>query len=159
MTITIRRAEPGDLELLGHLGAILMQTHFAFDRLRFLAPGKDAQSGYASFLGRVLDGPDDCLFVAEMDGAVAGYVYAALEPLSWKELRGPAGFIHDVVVVENARRRGVGAKLIEAAIVWLREHGAPRVILWTAAPNDGAQALFHRLGFRDTMIEMTKELE
>ena len=42
---------------------------------------------------------------------------------------------------------------------WLREHGAPRVILWTAAPNEAAQRLFRRLGFRETMIEMTKELE
>jgi hypothetical protein len=41
---------------------------------------------------------------------------------------------------------------------WLRERNAPRVILWTAAPNAAAQQLFRRLGFRDTMIEMTMEL-
>ena len=28
----------------------------------------------------------------------------------------------------------------------------------TAAPNDGARRLFERLGFRQTMIEMTREL-
>lgn len=33
------------------------------------------------------------------------------------------------------------------------------VILWTAAPNEGAQGLFRGLGFRDTMLEMTLELE
>lgn len=38
-------------------------------------------------------------------------------------------------------------------------HGAPRGILWTAAPNETAQTLFHGLGFRDTMIEMTMELK
>ena len=47
---------------------------------------------------------------------------------------------------------------MQAAVDWLREHGAPRVILWTAAPNQAVQALFRRLGFRDTMMEMTKEL-
>ncbi|HEV2719355.1 MAG TPA: GNAT family N-acetyltransferase [Thermoanaerobaculia bacterium] len=48
--------------------------------------------------------------------------------------------------------------LIDAAAAWLREHSAPHVILWTAAPNEAARALFRHLGFRETMIEMTKEL-
>lgn len=159
MTVTIRKAERRDLDSLGRLGAMLMRTHYAFDQQRFLAPGTGTERGYAAFLGGVLESPDDCLFVAEEDGAIRGYVYAALEPLSWKELRGPSGFVHDVAVVEEARRAGVATKLMEAAIDWLRAHGAPRVILWTAAPNAAAQALFRRLGFRDTMIEMTMELD
>jgi ribosomal protein S18 acetylase RimI-like enzyme len=159
MTITIRFAEQRDLEALGRLGAMLMETHYAFDRQRFLPPGDSAESGYAWFLGRVMQDPDGCVFVAEEEGAIAGYVYAALEPLSWKELRGPAGFIHDVAVREEARRSGVAAQLLERAIDWLREQGAPRVVLWSAAPNEAAQSLFRRFGFRDTMVEMTLELE
>ena len=146
------------MDALGALGAMLMRTHYAFDRQRFLAPREGAERGYASFLGGRLDSPDDGVFVAEKDGVVVGYVYAALEPLSWKELRGPAGFIHDVAVAEKARRSGVATKLMETAFEWLRDRGAPRVILWSAAANDAAHPLFHRLGFRDTMVEMTKEL-
>ena len=154
----IRKAESRDLEALGRLGTMLMRTHCDFDPQRFLAPGEGANRGYAAFLGHVLDSSDGCIFVAERDGAIAGYVYAALEPLNWKELRGPAGFIHDVAVEEEARHTGIGTKLMEAAIDWLRERGAPRVILWTAAPNDVAQTLFRSLGFRETMREMTLEL-
>jgi RimJ/RimL family protein N-acetyltransferase len=47
---------------------------------------------------------------------------------------------------------------MEAAIAWLKEHGAPRVILGTAEQNVAAQRLFARLGFRRTMVEMTREL-
>jgi len=89
--------------------------------------------------------------------AVLGYVYAGLEPMSWKELREPAGFIHDVVVAEPARRQGIGARLLEEAASWLESHGAPRLMLWTAELNQPAQRLFVRLGFRRTMIEMTRE--
>jgi len=138
---------------------MLMRTHYAFDRQRFLAPGQGTESGYAWFLGQKLESRDDVVLVAERDGAIAGYVWAALEPLSWKELRGPAGFIHDVAVTEEARCRGIGTQLMRTAIEWLQERGAPRVILWTAAPNDAARALFRRLGFRDTAIEMTMELD
>ena len=155
----VRKAERRDLEALGRLGAMLMRTHYALDRKRFLAPGEGAENGYATFLGRALDSPEDSVFVAERNGLIVGYVYAALEPLSWKELRGPAGFIHDVAVAEEARRSGVGTKLIEVAVEWLRARGAPRVILWSAASNEGARALFGRLGFRETMVEMTMELK
>jgi RimJ/RimL family protein N-acetyltransferase len=34
----------------------------------------------------------------------------------------------------------------------------PRVILGTAEKNERAQRLFTKLGFRRTMIEMTREL-
>lgn len=159
MTTTIRRAERRDLDALGRLGAMLMETHYAFDRRRFLAPHGDAAGGYAWFLGSVLEDADGAVFVAEDEGRLLGYVYAALEPMSWKELRGPAGFLHDVAVAEEARRTGVASALIDAAIAWLRERGAPRVLLWTAAPNDAAQQLFRAAGFRTTMLEMTMELE
>jgi ribosomal protein S18 acetylase RimI-like enzyme len=154
----IRPAEPRDQPSLGRLGAMLMRTHYAFDRHRFLAPGDDAESGYGWFLGTLIDTKDNCLLVADQDGSVVGYIWAALEPMSWKELRGPAGFIHDVAVADEARRSGIAAKLMDAAIAWLREQGAPRVVLWTAAPNEAARALFRRFGLRDTMAEMTLEL-
>ena len=158
MALTIRPAERSDLESLGRLGAMLMRTHYAFDPQRFLRAGESAESGYALFLGSVMDDPDGRVFVAEEGETIKGYVYAALEPLSWKELRGPAGFIHDVAVSEETRRTGVAAQLLRTAIDWLRERGAARVMLWSAAPNDAAQRLFRRFGFRDTMVEMTLEL-
>ena len=53
---------------------------------------------------------------------------------------------------------GTATALIEKAVEWLRERGMPRVMLWTAEKNDGAQQLFAKRGFRRTMIEMTREL-
>jgi GNAT superfamily N-acetyltransferase len=124
-----------------------------------MAPGLNVEEGYAWFLGSQLHEPDVAVLVAERGGSIAGYVYAGLEPQSWKELREAAGFIHDVVVEESMRHSGIGKALVEAASDWLRMHGAPRVILWTAERNGSAQRLFSRLGFRRTMIEMTRELQ
>ena len=156
--IALRRASAADLPALGRLGALLMRAHHEFDSQRFMDPGTDAADGYAWFLGRQLKDDDVVIFVAEQDGEVIGYVYAGLEPISWKELRDACGFVHDVVVDERGRRHGVATSLIEKAVEWLHERGAPRVILWTAEKNAGAQQLFVKLGFRRTMIEMTREL-
>jgi len=154
----IRKATKADLPALGRLGALLLRTHFQFDSKRFMAPGGDPEAGYAWFLGTQLAEQDVVVLVAERQGAVVGYVYAGLEAQSWKELREASGFIHDVVVDERGRRTGVATALMEAAADWLRDHGAPRVMLWTAEQNEGAQRLFEHLGFRRTMVEMTREL-
>ena len=137
-----------------------MRTHYAFDPKRFLPPGRNPEEGYAWFLGEQLNADDGVVFVAEggETGEVLGYAYAGLEPRSWKELRDAAGFVHDVAVDPVARRSGVGNALLEAAIGWLREQGAPRVMLWTATQNHDAHRVFARLGFRPTMTEMTLEL-
>ena len=156
-THTLRQAETRDLPDLGRLGGSLVRLHHAFDQRRFMAPRGDVEDGYGWFLGTQLDEKDMVVLVAEVDGQVVGYVYAGLEPMSWKELREPAGFIHDVVVDEAARGRGIATDLVEAASRWLIEHGAPRVMLWTASENPAAQRLFKRLGFRTTMLEMTRE--
>lgn len=157
---TVRRAERRDALALGRLGAMLLRTHYAFDPQRFLAPGQSPERAYASFLESQRRDPEVGIFVAEMltSGAIVGYVYAGIEPMSWKELRDECGFIHDVAVDVGARRLGVAAALMTAAIDWLKERGMPRVVLWTAEPNADAQRVFARLGFRRTMVEMTKEL-
>ena len=118
--MVIRKATRADSEALGRLGALLMTVHYNFDRRRFLAPGENAAAGYARFLASQIDDPDSVILVAEIDGAVAGYCYAGIEPLSWKELRDEAGFVHDLALDPAARRRGAGRGLLAAAIEWFR---------------------------------------
>jgi ribosomal protein S18 acetylase RimI-like enzyme len=154
----VRRATHADLPALGALGALLLRSHYAFDARRFMSPGDDPEEGYAWFLGTQLAEPDVAVFVAEQRGDVVGYIYAGIEPQSWKELREECGFIHDVVVDERGRGRGLATRLVAAAAEWLASRGMQRVVLWTAASNADAQRLFTRLGFRHTMVEMTREL-
>jgi ribosomal protein S18 acetylase RimI-like enzyme len=155
---TIRKATAADLPALGRLGALLMRVHYDFDRNRFLAPGEGSEEGYGWFLGTQLGRDDTAVLVADGGEGILGYVYAGIEPRDWKALRDEAGFIHDIVVDEAGRRSGVAMALMEAAVEWCRAAGMPRVVLSTADQNRGAQALFTRLGFRRTMVEMTREL-
>src|SRR5262249_24280438 len=97
------------------------------------------------------------VLVADQSGRVVGYLYADLEPTSWKDLRGPCGFVHDVCVDESARGQGVGRDLVRAAVEWIHSRGMSQVVLWSKTGNVSAQRLFASLGFRPTMIEMTFE--
>jgi ribosomal protein S18 acetylase RimI-like enzyme len=156
--VVIRPAEAGDWMALGRLGAALVRSHFTFDQQRFMTPGPGLEEGYARFLESQRQREDVLVLVAADGDRVVGYLYAAVEPASWEELREEAGFIHDVAVEPSARRSGVATSLIDAAVAWFRARGTARVVLWTAHANEKAQALFEHLGFRRTMIEMTREL-
>src|SRR5258705_1434819 len=123
-----------------------------------MAPMPRAEQGYASFIGTQLTEPDVIVLVAERAGQVVGYVYAGVEGRDWMALRDAAGVLHDVVVDPDHRRSGVGRMLLEAAMNFFRERGAPRAVLQTAEKNEEAQRLFAKAGFRRTMIEMTREL-
>jgi len=156
-SVLIRPAEPRDAAALGRFGAALVEAHYALDAQRFIKPGPRLEDGYARFLGAQLADEDVEIFVAERGDTIVGYVFAGVEPHSWKELRDVAGFIHDVIVAPDARGAGIGTRLIEAAAAWLVGRGVPRVMLWTAERNQDARRLFERLGFRRTMVEMTRE--
>src|SRR5947207_11655062 len=156
--ITIRPAIPSDVVPLGRLGAALMRQHHASDPRRFLLTDKP-EDGYGRFLVSQLANPDTLVLVAEREKEIVGYVFAGLEPTSWRDLRGPCGFIHDVYVQEDTRRQGTGQSLLRAAIAWAHSRGRAQVVLWSKSGNDGAQRLFAKLGFRETMIEMTLDEE
>lgn len=143
---------------LGQLGIALMRAHYAFDSRRFLEPNQADAAGYARFLESQVDDDATVVLVAERRQRIVGYVFAAVEPLSWKDLRDECGVIHDLLVADDARGQGTGEGLLDAAIRWLEERRMPRVVLGAAAQNENARRLFERRGFRATMIELTMEL-
>jgi ribosomal protein S18 acetylase RimI-like enzyme len=155
----VRRATPADLPTIGHLGALLVKEHYDFDPRRFLPATPGTPAGYASFIGTQLADPNKAVLVAETDGEVIGYAYAAVEGYDYMALRGPAGVLQDVIVDPEHRGRGVGRLLLDATLEFFRSRGVPRVVLSTAAQNEAAQRLFASMGFRRTMIEMTRELD
>ena len=156
---TIRPAVASDMTVVGKLGALLVATHHAFDPKRFIAATGRTAQGYGSYLGTQLDEPNVVVLVAERGGEVVGYTYAGVEGVDYMSLRGPAGVMYDIVVDPAHREHGVGKALLEATIRALEERGASQIVLSTAEPNESAQRLFARAGFRRTMIEMTRDAD
>jgi ribosomal protein S18 acetylase RimI-like enzyme len=156
---SVRRATPSDLQSIGRLGALLVKEHHGFDPQRFLAARPGTPEGYASFISTQLEDTDKAVLVADNDGDVIGYAYAAVEGYNYMALRGPAGVLHDIIVDPEHRGRGVGRLLLGSMLEFFRSREVPRVVLSTAERNEAAQRLFASTGFRRTMIEMTLELD
>jgi ribosomal protein S18 acetylase RimI-like enzyme len=147
-----------DLDAVSVLAAELVRLHHRWDATRFFL-AKNLESGYRWWLGTQLERDDTILLVAEIGGEIAGYFYGSLEERDWALLLDEHGAVHDVFVDSRFRRRGVARALMVEAIHLFEARGAKRVVLGTAKQNAEGQALFEALGFRPTMIEMTRDLE
>lgn len=156
--VTVRPARTTDGPAMGRLGAMLVEEHYEFDPQRFIAPMPNLVERYGDFLVSQSARQEMIVLVAEREGVVVGYVYAGMEGNDYMALRGPAGVLYDLVVDPDHRRQGVGTALMDAALADLKKLGAPRVVLFTAEKNHGAQAMFAGADFRRTMVEMTREL-
>ena len=159
----IRRASASDMPGVARLAGQLVRFHHALDAQRFLLV-EPVEPGYERWLSQELRNSKAVLLVAEDPDkrgtaeGLLGYAYSRLEGRDWNALLDACGVLHDIYVADEARSRGVGAALVEATARELTALGAPRMVLSTATQNSTAQKLFHKLGFRSTMIEMTREL-
>lgn len=158
VSILVRPVQKDDLEGVARLAAQLVLYHHALDARRFMLVD-GVEQGYRRFFEAELSNPDAVLLCAVRvsDGQIVGYTYGTVEPRDWNALLDRHGALHDVLVDPGTRRTGVGERLVLETCRRLAELGAPRVVLHTAVQNQEAQALFAKLGFRATMIEMTRE--
>ncbi len=153
---TIRPATPDDRDALGRMGAALLHQHHDSDPARFLHV-ESPEAGYGRFLVAQITDPRRVVLVAEVSGDVVGYVFGEIADTDWMQLRGPCGIVQDVFVEPRARGLGAGRALLEAAIAWMHARGRDQVVLMTKTRNEAAQRLFASLGFRPTMVEMTRD--
>jgi ribosomal protein S18 acetylase RimI-like enzyme len=94
-------------------------------------------------LGEIVASPATLLFVARVDGQIAGSLTLALFRLP----TGMRAWIEDVVVDDAARGKGVGEALNRAAIDAAAARGARTVDLTSRPSREAANRLYKRLGF------------
>jgi GNAT superfamily N-acetyltransferase len=155
--IQIRRAEVKDLPILAEFGLALAELHGAFDERRFVVP-EDGEVSFLRFFEGELGREDAALLVAEIAATPVGYAFVRIEAASLEDLRGRGAWLHDIYVIPDARARGVGRRLVEAAFDTARILGSTSLMLGVSPRNASGRALFDRMGFRATMVEMRAEL-
>jgi ribosomal protein S18 acetylase RimI-like enzyme len=138
--IEVRQATIADIDLLSPL----------FDGYRqfYGKPGDVALA--RAFLLERFQHHQSVIFIA-LDGTREALGFTQLYP-SFSSVSAARTFIlNDLFVVAQARRRHVGAMLLEAASTFGQRAGAIRLSLSTATDNDSAQALYAANGWvRDT---------
>ena len=101
-------------------------------------------------LSEIIDGESTVLFAARSDGEIVGLLTLAVFRIP-TALR---AWIEDVVVDEQARGKGVGEALNQAALAEAKRRGAKTVDLTSRPGREAANRLYRRIGFerRDTNV-------
>ena len=67
-------------------------------------------------------------------------------------------WIYDIIINENFRRRGYASRTLELVEARAKELGAKSVELHVFGHNQGAQALYEKVGYSVTSITMAKQV-
>jgi ribosomal protein S18 acetylase RimI-like enzyme len=68
---------------------------------------------------------------------------------------GRRGYVQRLAVARDARKQGLGSALVIDGLAWLRRWRVSRALVNTQYGNDGALALYERLGFRPEPIGLS----
>ena len=155
---TIRPATQDDAQAVAGLWELMADQHrqYDVDAWRWSA---DARGKWQEGFVKRLEDRDTVDLVAESsDGLLVGFVQAiardSLEIFSTRR----QGEVWDLVVRPEHRKKGVGRKLMVAAIAGLKDRGAEDIKLHVAIANEAAIKLYEQMGFRRIMYRMHKEL-
>jgi len=150
--VMIRRATADDVTAVLPLWQEMMDVHASLDS-RF-RPAADGVNCWAEALDGWLKDENCCVFVADAGDRLVGYIVGWLRqppPVFQPDVY---GFVSDICVVADGRRRGIGRRLFEALQGWFRQRGASHVELRVAVTNPVSQAFWRSVGCKDYMDQM-----
>lgn len=117
-----------------------------FDAYRQFYEQAPNLAGARQFLTQRLQREESVIFVALVQGQPVGFtqLYPSFSSMSMM----PIWILNDLFVAPQARRHGVGKRLLAAAREHARRSGAIRLALSTGVTNTTAQALYERDGWQ-----------
>ena len=150
----IRLADAADAERIGDLWAEMVAFHAALDPQTF-RPAEGGAERYARDILDRLGDVDARVLVAEIDGAVVGYVNGVIADIT-TELFMPlrCGLLADIYLQAAYRRRGLGKQLVERLMLWFRSRGVDHFEWHVSAGNHEALAFWQAIGGETTMLRM-----
>lgn len=148
---TIRAARAADEVAILAVAADEMAAHERMDprfKLR-----SDATGRYALYLRDRMREIDSAVFVAEEEGQLIGVIVASIRVQNAFFETRRYGYVSDLMVVSEMRRRGLGRLLWERAALWFRSLGIEVVRLHVATRSPEARAFWRAAGAEDFLAE------
>ncbi len=136
MDVSVSRADLSDLDELAPL----------FDGYRQFYEQKSDLAAAKAFLRERIERGESVIFIARADGRPGGFtqLYPSFSSVSMARIF----VLNDLFVSQNARKLGIGRRLLDAAANYARNAGAVRLTLSTAVTNSPAQALYESTGWK-----------
>jgi ribosomal protein S18 acetylase RimI-like enzyme len=144
--MNIRKYQPADLEALKTITIICfdgVSMDQNIERRFGLIGEKDWRFRKARHVEDDVAANADGVFVAEVDGQVIGYVSTRVDAVT------KIGGIPNFSVLPAYRNQGIGRRLLETAIAYLRQQGMLYARIETLEQNPIGQHLYPSVGFQE----------
>jgi ribosomal protein S18 acetylase RimI-like enzyme len=109
----------------------------------------DIRSGYEVYLRKTMEEKDTRVMVAQDNGKTVGFVMAMIRkyPPVWQRER--HGFIEEIAVAADYRRKGTGSRLLKKIMDWFESENIDMIELTVASKNKVGYSFWKKHGFQD----------
>lgn len=150
-SFTVRAAKSADEAEILSLAKDEMSAHERLDPRFRLRP--DAMVRYSIYLRDRMREIDSAVFVAEEEGRVVGVAIGSMRVQdAFFETR-RYGYVSDLMVAPDMRRRGIGRALWSRVALWFRSVGIGVVRLHVATKSPEARGFWKSAGAEDFLAE------
>lgn len=152
MEIEIIPAEGAHVPEIVELWKEAMDFYEALNPL--LARSEDGHIHMEKHLHDMIQSEDTQVLAALHKGRVVGYtifrIYTRPPILQYRT----SGFIVDMAVKSDYRRKGIGGKMLHTILKWFESHNVDRIELRAAPENEVAFSFWKKHGFQIYMYDM-----
>lgn len=158
MASTIRMAAIDDYVAISRLATQLQELHVEGNPIIFHST--DAPILSEAKVGEIIADSKRQMIVAEMDGAIVGFVYGWIKDDPANEIERAQHFlIVEMVSIDEAYQgRGIGQALMHHLHEWGAAQGATHAQLYVWAFNGRAQEFYEAQGYQTMLISMARAL-
>jgi ribosomal protein S18 acetylase RimI-like enzyme len=156
MKITTRMARDAEIASVKEISIRTVWERFSEDQRRELDQEKWSRR-MSELFDMMVNQDSHEVFVAEDENqSFLGYVWVGegSNPMTGTK----HGYVYDIFVKEEQRRKGIGMTLMKKAERYCRETGYHEMLLMVATSNHPAQKLYTKQGFKTEQMYMLKRL-
>lgn len=119
---------------------------------------KDVKEVLTKSLKKNIYSSNSCIFIAEENNKIIGYLLAFKINRSEMFKVKKAGLIADVFIERDYRRKGIGDKIVEECFNWFKKDKISFVEINVEFSNRQAMNFWNKKGFKNVSIERYKKI-
>jgi ribosomal protein S18 acetylase RimI-like enzyme len=112
---------------------------------------------YFEYFKEELRKKNSAVFIAEDKKPIGIIIVTYFIPLRISKFA-RKGYVSNLYVQKNHRKKGIGKKLLDTSLKWLKKNKVQYISLEIHLENKNALKFYRKLGFKDYTLKLAKEI-
>jgi len=112
---------------------------------------------YFEYFKAELNKKNSAVFIAEDKKPIGMIIVTYFDPLRISKFA-RKGYVSNLYIEESYRKNGIGKKLLDASLKWLKKNNVKYISLEIHLENENALKFYRNLGFEDYTLKLAKKI-